>query len=101
MKIIHTENLTRTYTVGSSRVNALCSVNLDVEGGEFVALMGASGCGKSTMMHLLGCLDTPTAGRYLLEGERCKYVIARTNDPRCAELPHRFRFPDFQPVATP
>jgi putative ABC transport system ATP-binding protein len=49
-------------------VNALCSVDLDVEMGEFVALMGASGCGKSTMMHLLGCLDTPTAGRYLLEG---------------------------------
>jgi len=68
MKIIHTENLTRTYTVGSSKVNALCAVNLEVETGEFVELMGASGCGKSTMMHLLGCLDTPTAGRYLLEG---------------------------------
>ena len=68
MKIIHTEALTRTYTVGNSQVNALCSVNLDVETGEFVALMGASGCGKSTMMHLLCCLDTPTDGRYLLEG---------------------------------
>ena len=68
MKIIHTENLTRTYSVGNSIVNALCAINLDVETGEFVALMGPSGCGKSTMMHLLGCLDTPTAGRYLLEG---------------------------------
>jgi putative ABC transport system ATP-binding protein len=69
MKIIQTENLTRTYHVGNTVVNALCAVNLGVEAGEFVALMGASGSGKSTMMHLLGCLDTPTEGRYLLEGQ--------------------------------
>ena len=69
MKIIHTESLTRTYIVGNSTVNALRGVNLDVEIGEFVALMGASGSGKSTVMHLLGCLDTPTSGRYLLEGQ--------------------------------
>jgi putative ABC transport system ATP-binding protein len=68
MKTIQTENLTRTYMVGSSIVNALRGANLEVEPGEFVALMGPSGSGKSTMMHLLGCLDTPTAGRYLLEG---------------------------------
>lgn len=67
MNVIRTENLTRTYIVGNSTVNALRGVNIEVETGEFVALMGPSGSGKSTMMHLLGCLDTPTAGRYLLE----------------------------------
>ncbi len=67
MKVIQTENLTRTYAVGSSTVRALRGVDLEVQDGEFVALMGPSGSGKSTMMHLLGCLDTPTAGRYLLE----------------------------------
>lgn len=67
MSIIHTENMTRTYIVGNSTVNALRGVNIEVDAGEFIALMGPSGSGKSTMMHLLGCLDTPTAGRYLLE----------------------------------
>jgi putative ABC transport system ATP-binding protein len=67
MNVIRTENMTRTYLVGHSTVNALRGVNIEVKTGEFVALMGPSGSGKSTMMHLLGCLDTPTAGRYLLE----------------------------------
>ncbi len=66
--VIETDNLQRTYHRGSAPVRALRGVDLRIAGGEFVALMGPSGSGKSTLMHLLGCLDTPTAGRYWLEG---------------------------------
>ena len=66
--VIETQNLTKTYVMGTAEVLALRGVDMRINACEFVALMGSSGSGKSTMMHLLGCLDTPTAGRYLLEG---------------------------------
>jgi putative ABC transport system ATP-binding protein len=66
--IIATENLGREYFVGAQQVQALAELNLTVERGDMVAIMGPSGSGKSTCMHLLGCLDTPSTGRYLFDG---------------------------------
>ena len=67
--VIETEGLTKVYYMGSHRVDALRGVSVRIARGDIVALMGPSGSGKSTLMHLLGCLDTPTAGSYLLEGQ--------------------------------
>jgi putative ABC transport system ATP-binding protein len=67
--ILQAENLTKVYRVGSVDVPALRGVSLDVEEGEFLAIMGPSGCGKSTMLHLLGGLLTPTTGRIVIDDE--------------------------------
>jgi len=68
-EVIRVANLHKTYRMGDVDVPALRGVNLVVEHGEFVAIMGASGSGKSTFMNIVGCLDRPTSGRYLLEGQ--------------------------------
>jgi len=67
--LIEIRELEKVYRLGSERVNALRGVDLDVEEGEYVALSGPSGSGKSTLMHVIGCLDTPTAGSYRLAGQ--------------------------------
>jgi putative ABC transport system ATP-binding protein len=67
--LIEIRELEKVYRLGSELVNALRGVDLDVEEGEYVALSGPSGSGKSTLMHVIGCLDTPTAGSYRLAGQ--------------------------------
>lgn len=66
--LIKIEQVTKIYSLGKSGVRALDGISLAIEKGEYVALMGPSGSGKSTLMHILGCLDTPTSGKYLFNG---------------------------------
>lgn len=81
-EIIRLENISRFFKVGTETVKALRSINLTITRNEFVALMGPSGSGKSTLMNLLGCLDTPTSGRYFLNGND----VSKLNDNSLAEI---------------
>jgi putative ABC transport system ATP-binding protein len=67
--VIATKDLVKTYVVGEHQVKALRGINLEVQRGEFISVTGASGSGKSTFMHIIGCLDRPTSGHYFLDGQ--------------------------------
>lgn len=73
--IIHLENITKVYGSGETTVHALAGVNLTVEAGEYCAIMGASGSGKSTMMNMIGCLDRPRSGSYYLDGVDVAHLV--------------------------
>ncbi|MHB8419453.1 MAG: ABC transporter ATP-binding protein [Myxococcales bacterium] len=85
MSLVDLENVTKTYELGDVAVRALRGVTLSVEGGEFVAVMGASGSGKSTLMNVIGCLDRPTSGRYVLAGQD----VSQLGKSRLAEVRNR------------
>ncbi|MBV8516960.1 MAG: ABC transporter ATP-binding protein [Acidobacteria bacterium] len=75
--LIQLERITKTYDSGENAVQALRGVDLRIERGEFVSIIGPSGSGKSTLMHILGCLDSPSEGRYWLDGEDVASMSAR------------------------
>lgn len=83
--IIRTEGLRKYYVLGAETVRAVRGVDLEVSRGEFVAIMGASGSGKSTFMNLIGCLDTPTAGQYWLNGRK----VSELSDDQLARVRNR------------
>src|SRR3954453_2615750 len=82
MGLITTNDLWKTYVMGSEEIHALRGVSINIDPGEYVAIMGPSGSGKSTLMNLIGCLDTPSKGSYTLNGKE----VAAMNDDELARI---------------
>jgi putative ABC transport system ATP-binding protein len=80
--VISTTDLSKTYHMGKVDVDALCGVSIEIRRGELVAIMGPSGSGKSTLMNILGCLDLPSGGEYILDGEN----VSRLRDSQLARV---------------
>src|SRR2546425_9747305 len=85
MPLIRLEHISRRYQMGAETIHALREVSLEIERGEYVAIMGPSGSGKSTLMNLLGCLDSPTSGQYFLRGQE----VSRLSEDELAEIRNR------------
>jgi putative ABC transport system ATP-binding protein len=83
--VIEAENLSKVYRMGEVEVHALCGLSLKIARGEIVAIMGPSGSGKSTLMNIIGCLDRPTSGEYILDGEK----TAQLKDDQLASIRNR------------
>ncbi len=82
MPLIETRDLWKTYQMGSEEIHALQGVSMEIERGDYVAIMGPSGSGKSTLMNLIGCLDTPSQGSYFLNGKS----VGQMNDDELARI---------------
>jgi len=82
MALIETHDLWKTYVMGTEEIHALRGVSIEIERGEYVAIMGPSGSGKSTLMNLIGCLDTPSRGSYLLNAKQ----VSQMNDNELARI---------------
>jgi putative ABC transport system ATP-binding protein len=82
MALIETNELWKTYVMGTEEIHALRGLSMQIERGEYVAIMGPSGSGKSTLMNLIGCLDTPSKGSYLLNGKQ----VSQMNDDELARI---------------
>src|SRR5205807_5154691 len=83
--VIKTEELAKVYEMGAEQVHALRGVNLEIRKGEYVAIMGPSGSGKSTLMNVIGCLDTPTSGKYWLAGR----LVSDLDEDQLAHIRNR------------
>ena len=83
--LIDIDDITKIYQMGTEEVRALDGVTIDIEQGEYIAIMGPSGSGKSTFMNMLGCLDTPTSGTYFLNGEN----VSTMTEDELAEIRNR------------
>src|SRR6202167_5265341 len=84
-EVIFPHDLCKVYEMGDQQVNPLCGINLRIRHNEYVAIMGPSGSGKSTLMNLIGCLDTPSRGRYWLNG----HLVSELNDDELARIRNR------------
>jgi putative ABC transport system ATP-binding protein len=96
--LIHLDNVERIYTVGETQVKALKGISYDIQKGDLMAIMGPSGSGKSTLMNIIGCLDRPTSGLYLLEGQE----VSKMNKNQLAQIRNKrigFVFQNFNLLA--
>lgn len=101
MALVSIRNLTKTYTRGPEKIEVLHDIDLDIDKGDFFALMGPSGSGKSTLLNLIGGLDTPTSGEIAVEGERISHMsAAQLSNWRSRHVGFVFQFYNLMPMLT-